>query len=598
MKNILYIAQIRKQTLPFCIWNLSSIKKLYLSGNNYRGSLSTSVAPTLTELSISYNAFFGTLPHINNRFKRFDISSNKLFGDLDFQISPIDNSSSFSASVNRFSGRLYSNPMKKFKYLNILSGNLFACNYLPKSDERYNEYSCGSFDFDLSVYIWSSLLGALTLLCSVLYLFRHRLIKIKSLLYDVVAIRRPPLVTSDCRGHAEIFQASMESLKSVSIYIGPSIVVFTCAFYSGIKSVGTNYKTHKTQYLYSVSGLFLRTKTPATVLFVFFLSILSYIAYLYAVAIPFKSYYYPVRTHLLSSKSNLRLVSRFFAVLCFIALSLFINALYIYASTTERGITLLATQMSLIIFNFFYALYALPTFLTKFFANNGIKLKFILMYSLILGVLDMIIPLVATLFTDPLCFDHFVISYPESTMTYSWNTCSGYTFNDFVPMQRVLLYLPFGLITPLCSAIDLHENKITFNPVPNYSSQCRNALFQNFLPIVMYSSIFMTIYRLTNYLYRFYREEINVQLSLLELIYSLSALFEEIALLVLYGTMHPLVATALSVSIFVHLNILKASILRFARRDEAHVDLKCQEALRFSSYVMWPPLIICSILYG
>ena len=86
---------------------------------------------------------------------------------------------------------------------------------------------------------------------------------------------------------AEVFQAFLQSLKLMPTYLGPFVVVFTCAFYSGINSYEIYYKTHTSQFLYSVSGLFLRATTPASVLFVFFLCIFSYIAYLYAVSIPF-----------------------------------------------------------------------------------------------------------------------------------------------------------------------------------------------------------------------------------------------------------------------------------------------------------------------
>jgi hypothetical protein len=241
-------------------------------------------------------------------------------------------------------------------------------------------------------------------------------------------------------------------------------------------------------------------------------------------------------------------------------------------------------------------MYALPVLLTKFFANKGKKLKFVLMYSLIIGVLDMIIPLIATLFTDPLCFNHLIVSSPESTLTYSIQKCASFDLLDFVFLQRFVINQ--GYFNPFCSSVYVHENKLNFTPIPVYSGQCRNALFQNFLPIVMYSSVLMTIYRLSSYLYRLSRDEINVKLSLPDLIYSLCALFEDVALFVVYGTIHPLVATALSINILTHLNILKATVSRLSREDSEYVDMKCQEALKFTSYVIWPPLIICSILYG
>ena len=211
-----------------------------------------------------------------------------------------------------------------------------------------------------------------------------------------------------------------------------------------------------------------------------------------------------MRTHFFRSKSITRLALWFFSVPCFTGLSLFVNAIYIFATTQRRGIDLLAIQMSLIAFTFFYVMYALPIFLTKFFANNGTKLKFVLMYSVIIGVLDMIIPLIATLFTDPLCFNHLIVANPESTTKYSFKLCSAYDFFAVVPFQKILVGL--GFIEAFCGSATVHENKLTFSPVPNYSSQCRNASFKNFLPIVMYSSLFMTMYRLSYYLCRFSRK--------------------------------------------------------------------------------------------
>jgi len=68
----------------------------------------------------------------------------------------------FALSSNRISGDI-PKVLKNSLNVTILDGNLFSCKYdksdLPKYDPMRDIYSCGSNSYNLSYFIWLSLLS-------------------------------------------------------------------------------------------------------------------------------------------------------------------------------------------------------------------------------------------------------------------------------------------------------------------------------------------------------------------------------------------------------------------------------------------------------
>jgi hypothetical protein len=111
---------------------------------------------------------------------RLDLSHNKLTGDLDgFKHQEAFHSSSLiyewgnqssnknlTLSVNRLSGGL-SSSFGKYADLDILSGNLFGCNNLPKNDANSESLSCGSEQYDQSMITMGGLFGMILCLVAI-----------------------------------------------------------------------------------------------------------------------------------------------------------------------------------------------------------------------------------------------------------------------------------------------------------------------------------------------------------------------------------------------------------------------------------------------
>ena len=74
-------------------------------------------------------------------------------------VSSVDNTSRFLGSlelqVNRLSGKFPpDSDIKSIESLSVLRGNLFDCENIPPEDEYSDQYTCGSEDLDISLYIF------------------------------------------------------------------------------------------------------------------------------------------------------------------------------------------------------------------------------------------------------------------------------------------------------------------------------------------------------------------------------------------------------------------------------------------------------------
>ena len=102
----------------------------------------------------------------------FDVSNNMLTGGLyDIAVVPSSNASTMKASINRFSGPLSTQAIEKFvSPVSILNGNVFSCSNLPENDNDKERYSCGSQNFEYSVYYWCILFSvAVGVICFITF---------------------------------------------------------------------------------------------------------------------------------------------------------------------------------------------------------------------------------------------------------------------------------------------------------------------------------------------------------------------------------------------------------------------------------------------
>lgn len=122
----------------------------------------------------AYNKLTGTISIELQKahFDYFDLSYNKLAGRFShFEIVSSENMSQVHLlEVNRLSGRLPS--ILNSSYLgefSALRGNLFGCGNIPEEDEYSEEYSCGSEELDVSLFVFMIVASALCIAAFVIY---------------------------------------------------------------------------------------------------------------------------------------------------------------------------------------------------------------------------------------------------------------------------------------------------------------------------------------------------------------------------------------------------------------------------------------------
>jgi hypothetical protein len=173
-------------SIPECVWSMSNLTVLNLAGNGFRGRIgSVSSMSSLLSLTLSHNHLGGEIPLWlqEKAMLHLDLSHNKLMGDLNGfkrqgDLNPTLNFQSSNQSlaliVNRLSGGL-SSSFERYGDLDILSGNLFGCDYLPKNDANSDSLSCGSEQYDQSMITMGGVLGMMASLI-LLYPFMHLLL--------------------------------------------------------------------------------------------------------------------------------------------------------------------------------------------------------------------------------------------------------------------------------------------------------------------------------------------------------------------------------------------------------------------------------------
>jgi hypothetical protein len=159
------------------------MSNLRAAGNGLRGKIGrVSSISSLLSLTLSHNYLSGEIPLWlqEKSMVHLDLSHNKLTGDANgFKHQEAFNSSSLivewsnqssnknlTLSVNRLSGDLPSS-FGTYADLDILSGNLFGCENLPKNDANSEFLSCGSEQYDQSMISMGGALGIILCLVAV-----------------------------------------------------------------------------------------------------------------------------------------------------------------------------------------------------------------------------------------------------------------------------------------------------------------------------------------------------------------------------------------------------------------------------------------------
>jgi Leucine-rich repeat (LRR) protein len=261
-------------SIPNCLWLLSKLQVLHLSGNSLTGSLPSDnaiLSRSLQDLSLSYNHLTGTISSKIQTMSlpKLDLSNNLFTGILHSKNTSTSQNKLLSLRNNRFSGSI-PNMFLNMINIDILEGNLFTCNNdnsnLPSHDHYASIYECGSNIFNILYFIWLGLLMAIIIAGLWVWYVREDLI----LLFHQWITTPLSLSTVD---NIEINESlkeklismvflkrylkTLEIIRNVSLYSIVFIIIVLLPTYTVLSAF---YRTHTYAYAWTVALMYLSGK--------------------------------------------------------------------------------------------------------------------------------------------------------------------------------------------------------------------------------------------------------------------------------------------------------------------------------------------------
>ncbi len=295
--------------IPSCIYSLPSLVTLHLSGNGIQHySLPTDVKPSnsLKNLLLSHNGITGSLPlsFQSHQWDIFDISYNKFNGILTTLNSSGNSSQEVTMVVNRLSGDIPVS-VRGIDNINILDGNTFRCTTSElehlQSDPSSDKYSCGSNSFDYSV----GTAGVLAAIVLFLFALPYVVDRMKLHSYQFVVYIRTHCdaikteidyaysMRNDIASlYREKREVEVERDKLTPLYTSGTLFanmryysLITASFYTvaymplyGVLSLF--FRTRSEEYTWTLSVAFLSGNTPAIILSVIYMLLVTLLAFL------------------------------------------------------------------------------------------------------------------------------------------------------------------------------------------------------------------------------------------------------------------------------------------------------------------------------
>jgi Leucine-rich repeat (LRR) protein len=494
-------------TIPSCLFNLTKLQTLHLSGLGLTGSIPSDVivsnAITDYDLCLSHNSLTGSIPgqliNSNRTWKNLDLSFNYFEGTLPSNVDVITENASLSLDINRLSGTIPSSYVFVVD-ISILNGNMFDCNglnyenELPRFDPAFHSYECGSNSVNYSIIVWTGLI-IIFVLAVLVYSLKYQL---KYYTYwKILDEWWKAFIQQNEWAHlnqlAEVLQEAYLGLTCIMGYI---IIVFIPVY--GSLTVYSGSYTF--QYVWTVSSAFLSGTTPAVTMFVFLVILLVFSFYLLRRLsieknLP-ESRYCDCSTHSVLWEKDKKIWFVFVLIILLdMVVVIFVNGAYVYAVYQQLSrSTLLLLKFSLALFksvwgsiiviqlfgNYFNS-FLVTRFVSSFATDNLIQDK---IESLVLNTLiflsifnNIVVPYGVSAFVNPNCFFYYFTTPPAVSTSYLTASTLSETFVDRF------------------SVVMRNSGTISFQPSFTYSYSCTSTLLTNFVSVFIIRYIITGVVR-------------------------------------------------------------------------------------------------------
>ena len=499
-----------------------------------------------------------------------------------------------------------------------------SCSTMPSNDTSVvlSQYQCQTTSVQISIILWCCSLGSIILLA---IWRKNNVISEISKFFSIC----DALLENDVKVKYKMslkFLMSLQKLAHACVAFTLIVILCTVPLYGGFElSLGRiNYKTHFIKYDYVLSGVFLKSELPAIALLCIyvFLSGLFLLIFFRIFILDWNLLIYsciPRQDNIkIQFTFNLCLVVyRYSLVFIFLFISFGINGVYILLLTIGNYTSLV--QLGFVIVNITYG-YGVRWLVQKFFKDfEHHTTESISLYSIFGTFTTLINPCLAVFILDSNCFNEYIQDPETISSSYNFQYC-GALFPDFT-----------------CNGHNTYVGTSEFVPSPLYSHQCRNAIFGNYIPVVILNCVISTFYLTAIYLYGMtYDKDLRPQTffcvgniyypslcSLVslktedliffdEILYSIHSILQNFVMILLFGTVYYFCAFVLGVDTIVRIFTLSRGILFYIhhytkdsqlvtahlKMRQNNLELLCDNARRNILYILWPGLGTSSLIFG
>lgn len=442
-------------TIPKCLFNLSQLEVLHLSGNNIQSRLDDSIVlgENLNTLDISHNVLTGYVPNSFQKrtWTELDLSYNRLSGLLDRSFNYQNVSSFVGLNDNRLSG-VIPGSLVNMQNISVLEGNIFSCGQqnkgLPEHDSAYDKYECGSNKFNNIIVVW---LVLVVLVVGIMYTYQ---LAQHFLTTTLETYKDPQLIAV-----GQYFTSLRSQVCAVT-----AVIVVMLPVYGALRPF---FSTYSSLYAWTVSAAYLSGVTPGVTLLVLWF---GFILALLSLRTRRAEEIIVLDKSSDSSYHGNALTPCLFGC-CVVLLNLTIvsvvNGAFVYITITYEIADIVIASVFLAMFKLVWT----RLVLRAFFRNSVLKLwlnRFYQPKASLLIVNNVIIPILATTVIDTSCFYNAFVPASSININIVYTGCANYDCNgtDCV-CERVS---PCTIIT-------------NYVPPFIYSYQCSSSLISTYVPV-------------------------------------------------------------------------------------------------------------------
>ena len=314
-----------------------------------------------------------------------------------------------------------------------------------------------------------------------------------------------------------------------------------------------------------------------------------------------------------SGKKMFKRAYRAIMLLAFLAIPMGLNILYVDVVSKISSDVLIGVQLTLLLCNASLRL-ALPIIVPNLFRKKGSRyhnFSSVFFLAFLLSFIDVAVPFTATLFQSDLCFHQYIPGFGPKSVSIKEKEipiCTSFWTNGSC-YEPSLTYIP---------------HQIIFDPPLFYSEECRDAVLQNYLPLVIYACGFSAfampvLHFLLSFRLYDLRKEIVIfghtfraaKFVLPDLNYLIILIWGDFLLLLTYGIISPYATLAIGANIYSQIYTARTSVCRYyylqfyslknreiVERNHNHLENICENCQQNIHAMLWPGIAIGTLLFG